>query len=99
MGVASVDLATLLPEPVVLGMRDAIRMFNNEIPGFASDDGVLIAPETRTTAPLRFMRGEDLQSVSVRGLYPCGEGAGFAGGIISAALDGFHVAEAVMVRA
>ncbi len=95
MGVVSVDLARVLPAPVVLGMREAIRRFDAELPGFAGEEGVLIAPETRTTAPLRFLRGEDLQSTSVRGLYPCGEGAGFAGGIISAALDGFRVAQAV----
>lgn len=95
MGVVSLDLARILPTAVVLGMREAIRRFDLEIPGFAGDEGVLIAPETRTTAPLRFLRGNDLQSTTVRGLYPCGEGAGFAGGIISAALDGFRVAEAV----
>lgn len=95
MGVTPTDLARVLPAPVVAGMREAILRFELEIPGFAGEEGVLIAPETRTTAPLRFLRGEDLQSTSVRGLYPCGEGAGFAGGIISAALDGFRVAQAV----
>lgn len=99
MGVVPVDLATVLPADVVEGMRVAIRTFDAEIPGFAGEDGVLIAPETRTTAPLRFLRGDALESTTLPGLYPCGEGAGFAGGIISAALDGFRVAEAVRVRA
>ncbi len=95
LGVQSVELGRVLPAAVVTGMREAIRAFDIEIPGFAGESGVLIAPETRTTAPLRFMRGDDLQSLTLPGLYPCGEGAGFAGGIISAALDGFRVAEAV----
>lgn len=94
-GVVATDLARVLPPSVIAGMREAILQFDIEIPGFAGDAGVLIAPETRTTAPLRFLRGADLQSTTVRGLYPCGEGAGFAGGIISAALDGFRVAEAL----
>ncbi len=94
-GVVATDLARVLPAAVVHGMREAIRRFDAEIPGFAGEAGVLIAPETRTTAPLRFLRGENLQSTSLPGLYPCGEGAGYAGGIISAALDGFRVAEAL----
>ncbi len=80
-------------------MKRAIRRFDKEIPGFAGPEGVLIAPETRTTSPVRFLRGEDLQSTSLRGLLPCGEGAGWAGGIVSAALDGFRAAESVIADA
>ncbi|MFZ5476989.1 MAG: NAD(P)/FAD-dependent oxidoreductase [Myxococcota bacterium] len=96
MGVVPAGLGSLLPRPVVEGMRRAILAFEKEIPGFAGPEGVLIAPETRTTAPLRFLRGADLHSTSLPGLLPVGEGAGWAGGIVSAALDGFKAAEAVI---
>ena len=97
LGVAPTDLAALLPAPILAAMRTAIRKFDDELPGFAGPDGVLIAPETRTTAPLRFLRDEvTLQSPSLPGLMPCGEGAGYAGGIVSAALDGFRVAQAIV---
>ncbi len=96
LGVASVDLARLLPAPVVAGMRRALRSFDREIPGYAGPEGLLIAPETRTTAPLRFARGTTLESPTLPGLLPVGEGAGYAGGIVSAALDGFRAAEAVI---
>jgi uncharacterized FAD-dependent dehydrogenase len=95
-GGVACDLAEVLPAAVVRGMKRAIRRFDKEIPGFAGPEGVLIAPETRTTSPVRFLRGEDLQSASLRGLLPCGEGAGWAGGIVSAALDGFRAAESVI---
>ena len=98
MGVVPVDLRRVLPPAVIVGMKQAIREFDHKVPGFAGPEGVLIAPETRTTSPLRFVRGEDLQSTSLGGLYPVGEGAGYAGGIISAALDGHRAAEAVMAR-
>ena len=98
-GGVACDLAEVLPAAVVRGMKRAIRRFDKEIPGFAGPEGVLIAPETRTTSPVRFVRGEDLQSTSLRGLLPCGEGAGWAGGIVSAALDGFRAAESVIAEA
>ena len=69
--------------------------FDRQIPGFAMDDAVFTGVETRTSAPLRITRGRDFQSVNVRGLYPAGEGAGYAGGIMSAAVDGIEVAEAI----
>jgi uncharacterized FAD-dependent dehydrogenase len=90
------DLSAILPAPVVRGMRRAIRRFDKEIPGFAGPEGVLIAPETRTTSPVRFLRGPQLESPTLPGLVPCGEGAGWAGGIVSAALDGFRAAEAAI---
>lgn len=96
MGVTPVDLDALLPRDVVAGMREAIRRFDREIPGFAGPEGVLVAPETRTTCPLRFRRGPNLEAEGLPGLVPCGEGAGWAGGIISAALDGFRAAEATI---
>jgi uncharacterized FAD-dependent dehydrogenase len=99
MGASAVDLREILPEPIVLGMVEAIQHFERRLPGFAGAEGVLLAPETRTTAPLRFHRGDDFQSPSVRGLLPIGEGAGYAGGIVSAALDGLLAAEAVIAGA
>ncbi|MDP2305067.1 MAG: hypothetical protein Q8P18_03485 [Pseudomonadota bacterium] len=99
LGVEPADLAAILPAPVVEGMRRALRNFEKDIPGYSGPEGVLIAPETRTTAPLRFLRGDNLESPSLPGLLPVGEGAGYAGGIVSAALDGFRAAEAVIAAA
>ncbi|MFA5529085.1 MAG: NAD(P)/FAD-dependent oxidoreductase [Thiohalomonadaceae bacterium] len=94
-GVHMTDLRQCLPDFVVEALREAIPVFNRQIPGFAMDDAVMTAIETRTSSPVRITRGNDLQSVNTRGLYPAGEGAGYAGGILSAAVDGIKVAEAV----
>jgi len=91
-------LHELFPGPIAKGLAEAIRFFERKIPGFAGPDGVLIAPETRTTAPLRFLRGDDLCSTTVADLMPVGEGAGYAGGITSAALDGFRAAQSIIQR-
>ena len=92
------DLAELFPAGVVEGMKRAIRAFDADVPGFAGPEGVLIAPETRTTSPVRFLRTPSLESPSLPGVLPCGEGAGWAGGIVSAALDGYRCAEAIIAR-
>ena len=97
-GVTPVDLANLLPPDIVRGMKEGIRHFDETIPGFASDRGVLIAPETRTTSPVRFLRTETLVSETLDGLYPSGEGAGYGGGIVSCALDGMRVGRAIAER-
>jgi len=97
-GVLPADLRELFPEPLLRGLVAAIRHFEQRIPGFAGPEGVLIAPETRTTAPLRFLRGEDLSSTTVADLLPVGEGAGYAGGIVSAALDGYRAANVLIER-
>ena len=94
-GVHWTDLSTCLPDFVVAALREALPAFERQIRGFAMDDAVLTGVETRTSAPIRIKRGDDLQSVGTRGLYPAGEGAGYAGGILSAAVDGIKVAEAV----
>src|SRR6185437_15234185 len=98
-GVLPTDLAApgneSLPVYAIEAIRDALPAFERQIPGFAMDDAVLTGVETRTSSPLRISRGPDRQSVNVRGLYPAGEGAGFAGGILSAGVDGIRVAEAV----
>ncbi len=94
-GVHMTDLSTCVPPYVVEALREAIRAFDREIPGFAMPDALLTGVETRTSSPIRMTRGADFQSLNMRGLYPAGEGAGYAGGILSAAVDGVRVAEAV----
>ncbi len=94
-GVRMCDLAGCLPDFVVAALREALPVFERQIKGFAMDDALLTGVETRTSSPIRIRRGEDGQSVNIRGLFPAGEGAGYAGGILSAAVDGIKAAEAV----
>jgi uncharacterized FAD-dependent dehydrogenase len=94
-GVQPTDLAQCLPEFAVTAMREAIPVFGRQIPGYDHPDVVMTGVETRTSSPVRFTRGEDFQSLNTEGLFPAGEGAGYAGGILSAAVDGIKVAEAV----
>ncbi|WP_066708683.1 NAD(P)/FAD-dependent oxidoreductase [Curvibacter delicatus] len=94
-GVHLGNLATALPNYAIEAIREALPAFGKKIMGFDMKDAVLTGVETRTSSPLRIPRGEDLQSLNVRGLYPAGEGAGYAGGILSAGVDGIKVAEAL----
>jgi uncharacterized FAD-dependent dehydrogenase len=94
-GVHLTDLASSLPVYAIEAIREALPAFDKQISGFAMEDAVLTGVETRTSSPLRITRGEDYQSLSVKGLYPAGEGAGYAGGILSAGVDGIKVGEAV----
>jgi len=95
-GVHLTDLSTALPDYAVAAIRAAIPAFDRQIKGYALPDAMLTGVETRTSSPVRIKRrDEDLQSLNTRGLYPAGEGAGYAGGILSAAVDGIRVAEAV----
>jgi uncharacterized protein len=94
-GVHWTDLSLCLPEFVVSAIREALPAFERQIPGFAMADAVMTGVETRTSSPIRIKRGADFQSINTRGLYPAGEGAGYAGGILSAGVDGIKVAEAV----
>ncbi len=94
-GVSPTDLARCLPDFAIEAMREAIPVFGKQIPGYDHPDVVMTGVETRTSSPVRFTRGEDYQSLTVKGLFPAGEGAGYAGGILSAAVDGIKVAEAV----
>ncbi len=89
------DLSTALPDYVIEAVREALPMFDKKIKGFAMFDAVLTGVETRTSSPLRITRNEQYQSLNVKGLFPAGEGAGYAGGILSAGVDGIKVAEAV----
>ncbi len=94
-GVHLTDLSSALPDYAIEAIREAIPAFDKQIKGFAMPDAVLTGVETRTSSPLRIKRGDDYQSINTRGLYPAGEGAGYAGGILSAAVDGIEVAEAL----
>lgn len=98
-GVQMTDLGqrgrSSLPEYAILAIREALPAFERQIRGFSMHDAVLTGVETRTSSPLRITRGRDRQSLNVRGLYPAGEGAGYAGGIMSAGVDGIEVAEAL----
>jgi uncharacterized FAD-dependent dehydrogenase len=97
-GVHLTDLAGCLPDYVVAALRESLPAFGREIAGFAMDEALLTGVETRTSSPVRISRDETFQSVNTRGLYPAGEGAGYAGGILSAAVDGIKVAEAVALQ-
>ena len=97
-GVHMTDLASCLPDYAVAAIREALPVFGRQIPGFAMDDALLTGVETRTSSPIRIRRNADFESVNTHGLYPAGEGAGFAGGILSAGVDGIKVAEAVARR-
>jgi uncharacterized protein len=98
-GVTPTDLSTSLPDYIIDAIREALPELDKKIAGFAMHDAVLTGVETRTSSPLRIRRNrEDYQSINVRGLYPAGEGAGYAGGIYSAAIDGIEVAEAVALH-
>ena len=94
-GVRLTDLADCLPDYVLEPMREALPIFGRQIPGYDHPDVVMTGVETRTSSPLRIHRGADFQSLNTAGLYPAGEGAGYAGGILSAAVDGIKVAEAL----
>jgi uncharacterized FAD-dependent dehydrogenase len=94
-GVTPTDLSSALPGYAIKAIREALPAFDRQIRGFAMGDAVLTGVETRTSSPIRIRRREDYQSVNTAGLYPAGEGASYAGGIFSAAVDGIEVAEAV----
>ena len=89
------DLSSALPDYAITAIREALPAFDKKIKGFAMHDALLTGVETRTSSPIRIKRGENFQSLNTVGLYPAGEGAGYAGGILSAAIDGIKVAEAV----
>ena len=96
-GVTWGDLRQVLPPKITDTLAQAIPLLDRRLHGFALPDAVLTAPETRSSSPVRIIRGQDLQA-SLAGLYPCGEGAGYAGGIMSAAADGIRCAEALIAR-
>ncbi|MCM1045428.1 MAG: NAD(P)-binding protein [Candidatus Gastranaerophilales bacterium] len=89
------DLSGILPEECNRAFVEGMEVFGRQIPGFDREDAILLGVESRTSSPVRIHRGESLQAEGVKGLYPCGEGAGYAGGITSAAMDGLRVAEQI----
>ena len=94
--VASMD--DVLPHFVCESLRYGLASFDKKIKGFALDPALLSGAETRTSSPLRILRGEDMRAIGKKSIYPCGEGAGYAGGITSAAVDGVKVAMAIASR-
>lgn len=95
-GVTLCDLHQVLPRRITAVLEQAIPALGKQLAGYDNPEAVMTAPETRSSSPVRILRGENLQSVSLSGLYPCGEGAGYAGGIMSAAVDGLLCAEALI---
>ena len=87
-------MQSCLPKYVLESLKEGILVFDKKIPGFAREDAVLLGVETRTSSPVRIVRSENYQA-DIKGFYPCGEGAGYAGGITSAAVDGIKVFEAI----
>ena len=92
------ELTSCLTQSVCFAFKEGIQKFDQKIKGYGMDDAVLTGVETRTSAPVKITRTRELESISASGLYPTGEGAGFAGGIISAAVDGIKVAESIMKK-
>ena len=97
-GVNIRELEGCLPGYVLDTLRGALPVFDRKLHGFADPDALLTGVETRSSSPVRLLRGEDGQAVGLKGLYPCGEGAGYAGGIVSAAVDGVRMAEALLLH-
>lgn len=93
-----IDIGDIFPSFVTDSLKEALPLFAKKIKGFDNDDALLTAPETRSSSPVRILRDENHNSLSVAGLFPCGEGAGYAGGIMSAAVDGIKTAEALINR-
>ncbi len=97
-GTASAELRNCLPEVVSSRLSEALQVFGKKMPAYYSNEAILVATESRTSSPVRIPRGADLQHPAVAGLYPAGEGAGYAGGIVSAAMDGIRVAQAIAIK-
>jgi uncharacterized FAD-dependent dehydrogenase len=95
-GVTPCSLDECLPGFIADSMREGILQMNNRLRGFSYPDALLTAVESRSSSPVRIIRGENLQSAAAEGLYPCGEGSGYAGGIVSAAVDGIKCAERIL---
>ena len=96
-GVTPTNLEKCLPDYVIESLREALPSLARKINGFTHPDAVMTGIETRSTAPVRIMRDEDFQS-NIQGIYPAGEGAGYAGGIVSSAVDGLRVGEAILAK-
>lgn len=93
LGVTGVNFGEIFPDYITKMLRMGLQVFDSKLKGFAAGDGVLTGVETRTSSPIRILRNSEFTSITTKGLYPCGEGAGYAGGIISAAIDGINIAQ------
>ena len=98
IGTAFCKLTDVLPQKITDNMKNSLRLFSSKIKTFDDKSAILTAPETRTSSPVRITRNEKFESINIKGLYPCGEGAGYAGGIISASVDGLKSAEKIMEK-
>ena len=96
IGVEGASFEALFPPRITAQLRLGLRAFGGRLPGFDAPDSFLTGPETRTSSPIRVCRNDTLQATRARGLWPCGEGGGYAGGITSAAVDGLRVAEGII---
>ena len=96
-GLVSADLRELYQPAIISALKRAIFTFDKKIPGFITEEAMLLGVETKTASPIRVLRGPDYQAVGPRGVYPAGEGMGYGGGIVSAAIDGIKVAEALLL--
>jgi uncharacterized FAD-dependent dehydrogenase len=95
-GITSVDLRGVLPKFIYNSLKDGFRQFDRSMKGYLTNDAVVHAPESRTSSPVKIPRDDKtLQHIQIEGLFPCGEGAGYSGGIVSAAMDGIKCAQAV----
>lgn len=98
-GVSSTDLRTAIPKFVYESLQNAFKLFGNKMKGYFTNDALVVATESRTSSPVRIPRDyETLQHPQISNLYPCGEGAGYAGGIVSAAMDGERVAAMIVLQ-
>ncbi|MCH5210552.1 MAG: FAD-dependent oxidoreductase [Oscillospiraceae bacterium] len=97
-GVVWTDMSSIFPEFIVDSLRDALPLMDNKLKGFADANAVMTGPETRSSSPVRLVRDKKTMQSNIKGLYPCGEGAGYAGGIMSAAVDGIKIAEMIAIN-
>jgi hypothetical protein len=97
-GIAETDLDAVMPEFICRTLREAIPQFGRTMRGFVTAEAALVGIESRTSAPLRVLRNDRFESVGLRGLYPAGEGAGYAGGIMSSAVDGVRIADTLAAQ-
>jgi len=98
-GLTAVDLREVLPSVISESLRQGFKAFGEKMKGYRTNDAVIVGVESRSSSPVRIPRDpESLEHIQIKGLYPCGEGAGYAGGIVSAAMDGERIAEAIAVK-
>ena len=88
----------MLPNYIIESIKEGLKHFNGTLKGFSNDDSIFTGIETRSSSPIRILRTETGEAIMIKGLYPCGEGAGYSGGITSSAVDGVHIAEKIIQK-